>query len=326
MDPYAPLRPIMARCQSTWNEKTFHSAVNVTFHKYESLNYDKAHQDMWQSLPRQFELLTEDLLNSASNSLPDSLSVLDIGCGTGLATTCLLSTPLGGRISHVTLLDSSISMLQIAKARASSWQIPFETFEGLLDQLPAGREFDLIITSSVLHHVPDLAAFFEALASKQRPGTFFLHVQDPNGDALNDPILQSRQASLTTLPSSSLLNRLHPKRILNRLRRELSGNQSQNYDALAVADLVGQGVTPIPLTISELYQITDIHVNNGEGISIAHLSRQMSDSYRLVNHRTYGFFGVLESDLDGDRASEERSAIAAGDKNGVFLGAVWQRR
>jgi 2-polyprenyl-3-methyl-5-hydroxy-6-metoxy-1,4-benzoquinol methylase len=325
MDPYAPLRPIMARCQSTWNEKDFHSAVNVTFHKYESLNYDKAHQDMWQSLPRQFELLSQDLLSAAGSSLPDTLSVLDIGCGTGLAPTCLLGTPLGRRVSHVTLLDSSTSMLNLAKARASSWQIPFETFEGLLDQLPANRKFDLIITSSVLHHVPDLAAFFDALASKQEPGTFFLHVQDPNGDALNDSILQSRQASLAVPPSSSLLSRIHPKRILNRLLREFSGDQEENYDALAVADLVKQGVTPLPLTISELYQITDIHVNNGEGISIARLSRQMSGSYKLVNHRTYGFFGVLESDLGDEHAATEKNAIAAGDKNGFFLGAVWQR-
>jgi hypothetical protein len=51
----------------------------------------------------------------------------------------------------------------------------------------------------------------------------------------------------------------------------------------------------------------------------------MSGSYKLVNHRTYGFFGVLESDLDDEHAATEKNAIAAGDKNGFFLGAVWQR-
>src|ERR1700690_1683032 len=89
---------IMSRHGAKCTASEFHAAVNVTFHEFESEVYDQEHADMWNSLPRQFALLVEDYFRAC----PDpsrQFRLLDIGCGTGLATQCILGTQFQGRIS-----------------------------------------------------------------------------------------------------------------------------------------------------------------------------------------------------------------------------------
>src|SRR5664279_699350 len=110
----------------------FHQSVNVLFHDFESEIYDQVHRDMWESLPRQFELLVGDWLRCDSYA-PREIRLLDIGCGTGLASDCLLKTAIGDRIKTIDLLDTSQAMLQQTSLRASGWKEPSVCHEGLLD-------------------------------------------------------------------------------------------------------------------------------------------------------------------------------------------------
>jgi 2-polyprenyl-3-methyl-5-hydroxy-6-metoxy-1,4-benzoquinol methylase len=328
MDPYAPLRPIMQRCGTKLTAEDFHSAVNVTFHGFESEHYDEAHQNMWKSLPVQFDLLAEDALSWLAQRNPgsvDSLRMLDIGCGTGLATDCLLKTRLGEKVKHITLLDTSPAMLGRVRQRAAGWGRAFETVEGLLDTSATEPGFDLIITSSVLHHVPDLPAFFAAVTERQRPGGLFLHIQDPNGKPELNPAYQKRRERWEKGQTPAWLQRLAPERILGRIKREITGTQGDNYDQQAIRALVEQGTTPLPLTVHEMYRITDIHVNEADGIRIEDI-RGMLASYELISTRTYGFFGELESDLPADLQAEERKLAEEHNLDGFHLGAIWRQR
>ena len=109
------------------------------------------------------------------------------GVELGLATQCVLGTPLGQAVGSIDLLDTSRAMLARAAERAKDWRLPVQTFEGLVDVLPSDREYDLIVTCSVLHHVPDIAGFLRSVDRLQANGGLFLHAQDPNGDYLTDP-------------------------------------------------------------------------------------------------------------------------------------------
>lgn len=324
MDPYSSLRPIMERCGTKLTAEEFHSAVNVIFHGFESEHYDEAHQNMWDSLPREFALLCDDLA-AAGGGLPAAARMLDIGCGTGLATDCFLRTGLGSQVAHVTLLDSSAAMLERAGKRARNWKTPVTAVEGLLDSVSTEPPFDVIITSSVLHHVPDLPAFFSQVAARQRSGGIFLHIQDPNGGIEENPAYRQRQGEWQKLQTPAWAERLSPKRIAGRIWRELSGSPDDNYDAQAVRALVEKGVTPLPLTIPEMYRITDIHVNSGEGIRVGSLKALLPD-YELIRSRTYGFFGVLPSELPPEMQSRERELSDAVSQEGFHVGAMWRRR
>src|SRR5712692_2744065 len=104
MDEFTKILEIMRHRGVVCSAEEFQSEVNITFHKYESEVYDVLHRDMWGSLPAQFQLLATDVLQKGP-AFSGSLEVLDIGCGTGLASDCLLKTPLCKGIASIDLLD-----------------------------------------------------------------------------------------------------------------------------------------------------------------------------------------------------------------------------
>lgn len=320
MSVYDPVIAVMKKHQCTCSPEQFHAAVNVTFHEFEAEVYDQEHKDMWESVPKQVELLVGDWLSKCPQ-VPESLTVLDIGCGTGLASDSLLKSPVGPKVRSIDLLDTSRSMLRRAAERAKTWPVPVRRFEGLLDSLPAGQLYDVIVTSSVLHHVPDLAGLFRTVRSMQQPGGVFLHVQDPNGDYMNDPELKRRMAEVAPkLPE--WVQRLHPRRILGRVRREILGQQDMDYISKTSQALIRQGLIREPLTVKELFAITDIHVHDGSGISVGNL-RNLAPDYELLGLRSYGFFGQLPYGLPEKYRTSEHELIAAGALNGVHVGAIW---
>jgi SAM-dependent methyltransferase len=322
-DPLAPFAAIMRRHGVRSTAAEFHAAVNVSFHRFESEVYDQLHRDMWESLPQQIALLAEDCLRG---EMPDRLHVLDIGCGTGLATDSLLRSALGPRIAAVDLLDTSPAMLARAQARRAQWGKAGETVEGLLPVLAGRNTYGLIITCSVLHHVPDLKAFLSSVASLQQdvPGAVFLHLQDPNRDFRDDPQLRERTQSISPAKPPRWIARFAPRRVLGRLAREIKGQQGQDYISKTNRDLMQTGIISSPLTVEEIFAITDVHVPGG-GISIESLKLWLPD-YELAARRSYAFFGVLRSSLPPPLELQEDQCILEGALNGEYGSAAWRRR
>jgi 2-polyprenyl-3-methyl-5-hydroxy-6-metoxy-1,4-benzoquinol methylase len=325
-NPLAHLDEIMRRRGVRCTAEEFQAAVNVTFHRFESEHYDQLHQDMWQSLPAQIALLAGDCLQHGA---PESIRMLDIGCGTGLATQSLLQSPLGPRVSEVDLLDSSQEMLAQAEKRRQKWGKPGQTTVGLVESLANSaedRQYDLIITCSVLHHVPDLESFLGAVCKlqKNRPGAIFLHLQDPNSEFMADPELVQRKAKMTHGRPPEWLARLNPKRVAARLLREIKGEQGQDYLSKTNQALVNAGVIAEPLTTPELFSITDVHIHNSAGISIKR-NQNWLPGYELVSRRAYAFFGELASSLDEPERTLEEDLIRNRAQNGEYVGAAWKR-
>ena len=80
--------------------------------------------------------------------------ILDFGGGTGL-----LALPLAKQAKSVTLVDISEKMLEQARLKAEQQDIKnIQFLEQDLLANPLGQQFDLIIVSRVLHHMPDLDA------------------------------------------------------------------------------------------------------------------------------------------------------------------------
>ena len=80
--------------------------------------------------------------------------ILDFGGGTGL-----LALPLAKQAKSVTLVDISEKMLEQARLKAERQDIKNIHFlEQDLLVSPLEQQFDLIIVSRVLHHMPDLDA------------------------------------------------------------------------------------------------------------------------------------------------------------------------
>jgi hypothetical protein len=216
-------------------------------------------------------------------------------------------------------------MLARAEKRRQQWGKPGRTMEGIVETIPPGASYDLIITCSVLHHVPDLASFLKAVAGLQNaiPGALFLHLQDPNGEFLDDPKRSERAAEHTPVKIPDSLARFKPGRILARLKRELKGEQGQDYISKTNRALMQTGMISSPLSVDDIFSITDIHVRDG-GISIDRMKAWLPD-YRLVSRRSYGFFGVLSSNLPESLRRREDQYVQDGELNGEHAAAAWLR-
>ena len=80
--------------------------------------------------------------------------ILDFGGGTGL-----LALPLAQQAKSVTLVDISERMLEQARLKADQQEIKnIQFLEQDLLVNPLEQQFDLIVVSRVLHHIPDLDA------------------------------------------------------------------------------------------------------------------------------------------------------------------------
>ena len=81
-------------------------------------------------------------------------AILDFGGGTGL-----LALPLAKQAQSVTLVDISEKMLEQARLKAEQQDIKnIQILEQDLLANPLEQQFDLIVVSRVLHHMPDLDA------------------------------------------------------------------------------------------------------------------------------------------------------------------------
>jgi ubiquinone/menaquinone biosynthesis C-methylase UbiE len=301
------LEPLRVRYGVKCSTEEFHSIVNVVFHDIESEVYDEVHRDMWESLPRQFELLTKDVLPFASKG---PLNALDIGGGTGLSSQLLLATELGARVQNLTLLDTSARMLAKARERLRGSRIHVEFVEGMTQVLPS-TAYDLILVSSVLHHIPDLEAFTQEVTRLQKPGGLFLHVQDPNADTVSEQRVPWR------------FRRFLPQNLARAAWRRLRGQHRKTYLDRVNDELLKRGVVERPMRPNDLWAITDIRIETEEGISVDRLAALL-DGYCLLSKRTYAFFSVLASSLPETMRREEAQMIDAKAQDGAYVAAAWQ--
>jgi SAM-dependent methyltransferase len=216
-------------------------------------------------------------------------------------------------------------MLRRATERARQWKVPVTNQQGLLDSVSGEKRFDLIVTCSVLHHVPHLEPFLKTVRKLQADGGVFLHLQDPNGDFADDPEFRRRTSQYSRRILPEWARRLAPRRILGRIRRELTGRQGQDCVSKTNRALLERGILDTPLTVRELFEITDIHVQDGGGISIGRMKSWLPE-YGCLSQRSYGFMGELASSLPPRWRKDEDDLIAARALNGLYAAAIWKLR
>jgi ubiquinone/menaquinone biosynthesis C-methylase UbiE len=99
------------------------------------------------------------------------MEVLEIGCGTG--TTALIHAPF---VKHITGIDISRNMLEIARAKAESGNVKNVTFQqSSVDGLEMpDASYDVIMGHSILHLVENREAVIAKVHRMLKPGGVFV--------------------------------------------------------------------------------------------------------------------------------------------------------
>lgn len=323
---YTSLMPLLKKTGSPLSPEDFQARINVVFHDYESRHYDSMHDDMWESLQEQINLLASDWL--ASEDPNQKLRLLDIGCGTGLSTQLLLQSPLGNYIEEIALVDTSPKMLEQAKDKAKNWGKKTTFINGYLSDVT--ESYDIILVCSVLHHIPDLKVFLEQVKTVLKPQGVFMHLQDPNGDYLNDPIYKERLSkyeALQTETAKKTLKDFIPNQWIHFVNRMLG---RKNYIDLINDQLLAEQVIRKRMTADEIWSVTDIHVESkinteNTGISFQFLKRELA-GFTLIKQRSYAFYSVLKSKLPGELKEIEDQLVAKNELNGRNISCIWKKK
>ena len=173
--------------------------------------------------------------------------VLDIGCGDGS-----LSLPLLPRSKHLTLLDLSSKMLDLARRkipadRCSDVELIHGGFIGS-DLQP--RSFDLILCVGVLAHVDNPAAVIAEVARLAKPGASIILEFTDSFHFWGIPVVLYQKLLKLVRPEPYALNRLRRRQILGLCRD----------NKLGVSMLYRYGLPPLGTSKfaeqAEMYKIT----------------------------------------------------------------------
>ncbi len=115
------------------------------------------------------------------------LSLLDVGCGGGLA-----SEPLARLGATVTGIDMAPDMIEAARLHAAAVGLPIDYHCQALEETK-GR-FDAIISLEVLEHLPDVPAFLQSLKDHMKPeGTLIVSTLNRSPQAYAFAIVGAEQ-------------------------------------------------------------------------------------------------------------------------------------
>lgn len=323
---YDALIPLMNQFGATCTPKEFYWAVNRTFHAAESKNYDSIHAEMFAEEEAVWNRLVQTLPES-----PEKLTVLDIGCGTGLVGG-FLARFCAERIGKIHLLDPSAEMLGQAREKSANWPFDCAFHEGDIHaaDIPA---VDVATINSVMHHVVELESLLQRVQSVLNPGGVFLTSQDPRADAATDPVLADRRASLPAFQSDKPALRQRIIKSCKNTARDLAlrlGLRKQASIRAALNEsLLSEGVIEKPIDMQSVWAVTDFHVPGqtggfGHGIDTQDMRRWMPGmQVQLV--LTYHFHDTRWKDLSTAQRQQETRWLEANDQHGRQFASSWRK-
>lgn len=299
--------------------------LNVWFHEYEASSYEQHHGEIFDALPQ----LWQAMLDQAFQLLSDRpLRVLDFGCGTGFAAAQALAHSSEHRIREIVCYDLSPEMLDGCRERFSGDpRVQFTHHFDDVTALPA--RFDLLLTNSILHHLPDPSAQIAQLVELLTEDGVWINGHEPSNRFLKNE--ECFRVFSNYQQQARWFRMLSPTVVYRALARALSlgdNPYARTADRAFEAGLFLK--RPSERLISEL---VDLHVPRtpedallGRGFDLRDLSRELSDSWRLIWSQTYNFLGPVYEGSVGTRWREQCDELRRRfPDDGANYCALWQR-
>ena len=112
--------------------------------------------------------------------------ILDFGCGTGFASEQILRHLPAEQIASLVCYDLSSAMIDRCREKIAP-RFPAAQFTSDASSFESGEPFDLLLTNSLLHHLPDPQATLRQLTKRLAPGALWLAGHEPSSRYYKNP-------------------------------------------------------------------------------------------------------------------------------------------
>lgn len=304
--PYQPLVPLQALVEET----------NRIYHSFDARNYDAAHLEI--------RLLWPGLWAEMMRHLPekDGWRVLDFGCGTGFEAEQLFNN-LGSKIEFLMAYDPSSEMLAQAKRRlAGNSRVHFADD---LNRVGARGTYNLLVTNSVLHHLPEIENTVFSLQPLLSSDSYWLAGNEPSTRFYRNP--ECRALAQKYSEYRERMKWFELSRYIDKFRK-ISGHHTLRATALTAVERGLFAMVPSDTVIARL---VDFHVPHPlddadavRGLDLEKMQSTLKEQWTLQWSKTYSYLGQF-SELAAPRKWRDKAGLLKNHfpADGANFCAVW---
>lgn len=303
-------------------------AVNKLFHEFEAKDYDRIHPEIHQQLPPIWHEMLDRAIETSGAPI---WQILDFGCGTGFEAEQLIKTLPPGSISKLTCYDPSPEMLALCRAKIEPL-LPTATFTSDLNSVcePDDKSYNLLVTNSLLHHLPDPIVTINSLLSLLTPDAIWLAGHEPSSRFYKNP--ECWQLCDEFEQEEKWKKFLSLPRYINAIGQLISfKTHPLKATAAAAFDRGLFNQKPSKMAID---RIVDFHVahssaeaNSGRGLDFEVMTSNFSNEWQLIWVKTYSFMGSYYDGNLSKKWSERSERLKKNfPKDGANFCTAWQRK
>lgn len=310
------------RPQLPWDELIIE--VNKLYHSIEAGEYDQRHPEVHQQLPP----LWKEMVAQALKLLPTGMHILDYGCGTGFEAQQVLENIPLNRIGSLVCYDPSPEMLSICRNKIQQLY-PSALFFDELTNIPKEKKYNLLLTNSLLHHLPKPLEYIGAIEKDLDADCVWCAGHEPSKR------FYKNEACLRLLAEYNRMRRLkkcfQPNEIFKQIRK-LLGNE-EGINAQTALESYRRNLFALQPPAQVIGLLVDCHVahssteaEEGRGFSIDEMMRQLDGRWLLSWGKTYSFMGPFsETSLDQKWKNKSASLAEKFPDDGSNFCCVWKR-
>ena len=305
--------------------------VNKIFHAFEAPDYDRRHPEIHQQLPAYWrEMITQ----AGIAPRVGGWRVLDFGCGTGFASEQILRHLPAEQIASLVCYDLSSEMIDRCREKIVP-KFPPAQFTCDAASLEDCGPFDVLLTNSLLHHLPDPHATIRQLTDRLTPAHFWLAGHQPSSRYYKNPECLGLYNRYTRAAQGRRgkywWRNFSPAAWGARWQKTLSKLRSPKRLAARAAYKQGLfGRRPTPQVID---RIVDFHVAHsadeaaaGRGFDIDRLQAEMRGQWQLLWEFSYSYMGTFaETRLAVEWRQTCRQLADEFPRDGANLCTLWRR-
>lgn len=289
--------------------------INEIYHTFDAHRYESDHIEIRELWP--------DLWLQMLRQLPfrKHWRVLDFGCGNGFASEQVLRF-LGGRVSVVMAYDPCSEMLLRAKRKfASDSRVIITPIESEIWQR---APYDLLVTNSVLHHLPEGACAINSLEQYLSDDAWWLAGNEPSSRFYANP------ECLRLFQEHELYQQktkwLRPARYLSRINGILRTDTLSKTAEVAIR----RGLFAVRPDRATVARLVDFHIQHSasdpRGFDPIYLQDALALRWKAAWCKTYSYLGSF-SELRASRAWLAKARLLRDrfPDDGANFCAVWER-